>query len=175
MNPDQYRRIWEHWPPFSHLPPKEWDQSLILPEIIACLHPHESVWLPFYEDFTAHVLAYLGHEVYGMEDVPDKSTAVYFGTPTIVDGKALFPAQLKVEAHKIGTVGKWDKDTERNVVRAIVDEAERFDYRIIISGLGTGDISVEERLDDMGGGRVVCFKHFAGFTDHVLVRELRDG
>ena len=175
MSDEQYRRVWRHHPAFKDHPPTEAGQSLILPEILALLHEGESVWLPFFDAFTAAVLDDLGHKVYGMEGLPDEATALYFGTPTIVDDKPLFPALVSIsEQAAIGTVGKWDKQTERNVVRALIQDAEHFEYRIIISGLGTGDISVSERLHDMGGGKVVAYKDFGPFEDWVLARELRD-
>lgn len=175
MNDEQFRRVWKHTPAFSACPPAAGGQSLILPEILACLHDGESVWLPFHDNFTAAVLHDLGHKTYGMEGLPDNATALYFGTPTIMNDQPLFPAYVKTnEGNSVGTVGKWDKETERNVVRALIMDAEHFDYRIVISGLGTGDISVDERLADIGGGKVVAYKDFGLFEDWLIVRELRD-
>lgn len=175
MIDSQYRRVWRHHPAFTSHPPTDAGQSLILPEIIACLQDDEAVWLPFFDAFTVAVLEDLGHTIYGMEGLPDNATALYFGTPTIVDDKPLFPAQVSVtEGAAVGTVGKWDKETERNVVRALIQDAEHFDYRIIISGLGSGDISLSERIADMGGGKLVAYKNFGPFEDWLIVRELRD-
>jgi hypothetical protein len=38
--------------------------------------------------------------------------------------------------------------------------------------LGSGDISPEERIKDMGGGKIACFKDFGQFQDWVIVRDL---
>jgi hypothetical protein len=50
--------------------------------------------------------------------------------------------------------------------------AEELKYKKIISGLGSGDISPEERIEDMGGGRIVAYKDFGTFQDWVIMRKI---
>lgn len=99
-----------------------------------------------------------------------KCDGLYFGTPTIVEGKSLFP-----------TSEPWTKEKERKVVQALCFWAGTVNYRVIVSGLGSGDISLEERCYDQDGGRrrgvqgttMVAYKDFGEFRDWVLVRRLR--
>lgn len=143
-------------------------QEHILGEIIGATHPYRSVWVPFGGDTLIDRLSFLGFEVWGdptlegydAKVIPE-AEVVYFGTPTIVGGKALFPSSED-----------WTKEKEREVVRIIVERCAGRGYYRIISGLGSGDISLEERLNDMGGGKVVAVKYFDGFTDWVIVRNL---
>lgn len=92
---------------------------------------------------------------------------MYFGTPTIVNDKPLFLPE--------GLGQGWTKQTERETVRFLVSEAEESSTcRVIVSGLGSGDISPEERMSDMGkGSEIVAYKKFNGFEDWVIVRVLR--
>ena len=53
--------------------------------------------------------------------------------------------------------------------------SEKYDLKVMVTGLGSGDISVDERLEDMGGGTVVSYKHFGLFEDWVLCRTLNGG
>lgn len=144
---------------------------MLLHEITALLDNHDHVCLPFPSSGTlANHLDGMGYHVHLGEGrmspvIPSGCTALYFGTPTIVDNKALFPED--------GMGHPWTKEAERQCVRRMVNEAETNGYRRIISGLGSGDISPEERLEDMGpGARIVCVKYFDDFTDWVMVRDL---
>jgi len=94
---------------------------------------------------------------------------VYFGTPTLVGGRSLFP----VECPGPG-VDWWTATRERSVVRDLVGFAEASNFRRVVSGLGTGDVGLEERLSDMGDGAVVAsYKNFGAFEDWVLVRDVK--
>jgi len=143
-------------------------QELILNEIKALLDGYDVVWLPFPEGcvtLEGHLKAQ-GHKVIGntLHVYEPPIDAVYLGTPTIVGGKPLFP----------DTAGAiYTKKQERETVRRVVQLAEEAGARRIVTGLGSGDISVRERKRDMGrGSRVEVVKHFDVFTDWVLVRDL---
>lgn len=146
-------------------------QELLLPEIVALLPDHEVIWIPFAKACKTLIaeLAERGHIICTTpwSAIPQQHCdAVYFGTPTIVDNKALFPESAPIPA------SRWNKALERIVVRDLVFIAQDIGCQRIISGLGSGDISVEERLEDMGGGTVVTMKRFEDFTDWVLARDL---
>lgn len=150
-------------------------QALILGEVVASLHPAKTVWVPFRSQCGLLIakLTELGIEVYADEmspypaaemwAVPD-TDAVYFGTPTIVDDQPLFESRT----------GTWTKTSERATVTAIMARCHQAGIRRVVCGLGTGDINIGERLEDIGGNRgsVVCTKKFEGFTDYVLRRDL---
>lgn len=93
--------------------------------------------------------------------VPQDCDAIYFGTPTIVEGKSLFPQDRT-----------WTRLGERKVASALCYNAGK---RLVVSGLGSGDISLHDRGYDMGCNerpvRVVAYKHFGDFEDWVLVKE----
>jgi hypothetical protein len=89
--------------------------------------------------------------------------AIYFGTPTIVNNQPLFSDNVS---------DAWTKETERFFVRDLCKRVEAQRFKLIVSGLGSGDISPGERLEDMGGGKIVCYKDFGHFQDWVLMREL---
>jgi len=152
-------------------------QHLILSEILTLLYPFDRIWVPF----PAGCQALLNRlhagpwEVVlsGFIDVEKpKCDAIYFGTPTIVEGKPLFPE----------TAGRLlTKDLERAAVRNLcTDNATKATrVKLIVCGLGSGDISVEERLEDVGkGAEVITMKQFreresgSRFTDWVIAREL---
>lgn len=98
--------------------------------------------------------------------LPTMGEVVYMGTPTIVDDKPLFDVPMAYA---------WNKRTERIVVRQMVENARAMRYRRLITGLGSGDISVEERISDMGGSdvaQVVAYKRFSNFEDWVICRNL---
>lgn len=142
-------------------------QELILGEIMAALWPCESIWLPFPEhcDTLLDCLNLAGFDVHAGREISAKHSeiaAVYFGTPTIVNDEVLFPLGDE----------EWTKEKERETVCAICAQCEAAGFMRIVSGLGSGDISVEERLEDMGGGSVVAVKHFDDFTDWVLQRDI---
>jgi hypothetical protein len=142
-------------------------QELILPEIMAALAGVEVIWLPFYGDgVLADAIEEAGILVTSHRNDFDYTIdceidAVYFGTPTIVNDTALFPDSVQ---------GTWYKDRERKVVRTICGAAIDAGAKLILSGLGSGDISPEERLADMGGGKIICMKDFGDFKDWVLAR-----
>lgn len=145
-------------------------QELLLSEIMALLDECKRIWIPFYSSGTLiDCLIENGYcpvfdEHNHLLECPEQVDALYFGTPTIVDGKPLF--------YDPQTVG-WGKQKERKIARELVNAAIRGGCKRIITGLGTGDVSIEERLEDMGGGQVVCFKMFNQFSDWLLVRDLR--
>lgn len=145
-------------------------QELLLPEIMASLNGCDSVWIPFYSSGTlVDCLLKSERAVYfdtdtPLLDCPKQVDALYFGTPTIVDDKPLF--------YDPQTIG-WNKQKERETVRAFLQSATRNRCKRIIAGLGSGDISLEERLEDMDGGSVVCFKRFDSFSDWLIVKDLQ--
>lgn len=145
-------------------------QELIAVDIAACIPPEWGpchVVLPFASTPSlAGLLRGLGHQVtthsrHAYRTIPP-GDVLYFGTPTIVNGRALFPDPEQ-----------WSVDRERRIVRSLCSQATALRYRQIISGLGSGDISVDDRLADMGAGsRVVAHKVFECFEDWVLERRL---
>lgn len=142
-------------------------QELLLHEIAACMEPGWVVWLPFLSSGTlARHLRGMGHPVrVGLEMNLTGVDVMYFGTPTIVNDGPLFPEDA-------GGIA-WTKSLERSRVRGLVKRAADAGVRMIISGLGSGDISPEERCADMGPGAVVvAIKHFDDFTDWVFRRNL---
>lgn len=150
-------------------------QELILYEIIGALWEYKIIWVPFRSSGTLiDKLVNLGRFQITIgfplfrEDYSYPIDAVYFGTPTIVNDKLLFACPESWWAPEF----PWTKNNERQFVKDLCDNMELIGCRRIVSGLGSGDISVEERLEDMGGGRVVCFKDFGEFQDWVLVRDL---
>lgn len=138
-------------------------QELIYAEIAAALLGSTRIWFPF---ATSPKLLMALPEIKAVAvrtelvlGWPRGADAVYFGTPTIVDGRPLFPV-----------AGKWDKARERESASVICRLAELNSARVVC-GLGSGDVSLEERLEDMGeGARVICYKDFGEFQDWVLVR-----
>ena len=142
-------------------------QELILHEICALLGSYPTVWLPFPKACVtlADTLKEQGHNLaLGRRIRKDTDIdAVYFGTPTIVGGKQLFPGTAR---------DIKDKLTERTVVRSLVKRATMMGAKRIVTGLGSGDISVRERQADMKGAQVVVEKRFDEFTDWVIVRDL---
>lgn len=150
-------------------------QALIVNEIIAALSGCSYIWLPFRSDgMLEQRLTLAGFQTHCTEDfdkegsfvpLPEGIDGVYFGTPTIVKDKVLF--------RRVRDADWWTKERERMTARAIAWRAEQMRFKRIISGLGSGDISVPERLADMGPrSDVICFKRFADFDDYVLARRL---
>lgn len=143
-------------------------QELILFEIIASCHGFNDIYLPFYSSGT--LFKYLlkngfaplsDHRTspFDFSSIP-KGEVLYFGTPTIVDDQPLFN---DTENSK-----NWNKFNERKFVTWLCASAKRKGYKKIISGLGSGDISVQERIQDMGGGRIICYKKFDDFEDWII-------
>ncbi len=141
-------------------------QWLILADIMACLKGCTSIYLPLSCPAVEKACELQGIEINSFGKQAD---AVYWGTPTIVDNKVLFPECLDIPE----LADTWNKKNERSLSRFLADVAKSFDMKVIVSGLGTGDISVEERLEDMGGGEIVSYKKFGDFEDWVLMRRLR--
>jgi hypothetical protein len=146
-------------------------QELIFPEILACLEPGESIYVPFDRSgFLTRKLQEARFEVKSPREVIipryphvlPRADSIYFGTPTIVNGRPLFD----IDSYE------WNKTSERGWVRRICRMAEELKYKKIISGLGSGDISPEERIEDMGGGRIVAYKDFGTFQDWVIMRKI---
>lgn len=149
----------------------------LLPEIIGAFTYVCGVWLPFTESwclasYLTSEISYAEYDIAeGVNSIPTGPQGVYLGTPTIVDGKALFLSPSYAGGRSIRA---WDAETERHVMRTICDAVAHRGYKRIVTGLGSGDISVEERKEDMGeGAKVVAFKDFGDFQDWVLVREIR--
>lgn len=140
-------------------------QELILAEVLALLAPYHTIWLPFPEGCITLMgrLREAGHKV--VSDVSDDPIdAMYLGTPTIVDGKPLFPE----------TAGRvMTKEAERALVKSLQATATLRGAKRIVTGLGSGDISLGERVEDMGGGRMVVEKRFDEFIDWVIVRDIK--
>mgnify|MGYP003627494150 CR=1 FL=1 len=153
--------------------------ELIMPEIVAILRARAScVYLPFPQ--TGALAKALGGQAirtvvgsdclidpyrkdFEMPKEAEQCDAVYFGTPTIVDGQCLFTKE---------TFYDWDAEVEMQYVRQLVAACEANRYTTIVSGLGSGDITVEQRVAAMGGGDVVAYKHFGQFEDWVIARFL---
>ncbi len=137
-------------------------QELILLEVYACLE--WPVYFPLPE-LCDTLLAFVqaGSSQHVTDDI-SKAASVYMGTPTIVSGRPLFPH---------GASADWSKADERAFVRGVVKSAEATSRcKRIVTGLGTGDVLPHERIEDMGGGSVVCSKSFGDFGDFVIVRDL---
>ncbi len=156
-------------------------QQLIMSEVLALLYPFRRIWIPFPEGCAA-----LLNRLYRMKPwvvvrtgshpgrLPPLCDAVYFGTPTIVNGTPLFPETA-------GCI--TSKSLERRTVRDLCTDSmvKRTGLQRIVCGLGTGDISVEERLEDVGpGSKVVVEKNFYDptpgqeehFTDWIIARRI---
>lgn len=140
-------------------------QSLILADIIACLQDCRTIHIPFNCPALEEELPHHGIEIVTAGDQYD---AVYWGTPTIVDDDVLFPDCLSDPSEAT----KWNKEVERLTSRMLTRFAMEKGAKRLISGLGTGDISVAERVEDMMGGQVVSWKRFGDFEDWVIVRNL---
>ncbi len=151
---------------------KKGGQELILFEICAEILPvvRKGVWVPFISSGTLtsflrkkniHV-----NNTFSVEKAPLDCDVLYFGTPTIVNDAVLFP-----EDNSVTTI-KWNKVNERKTASILSLLAQEQQYTLIVSGLGSGDISVEERIADMGGGKIVAYKDFNVFQDWVISRRL---
>lgn len=164
MDADQWREFMA-----DHLGNGDQDgPTLLLPEIMALIG-RKRLWLPFE---ASNIIA---SQMLGMDvvlsrlitgDQPIQAVAgveidaVYFGVPTIVNNKALFFAY------------GWNVERARDAARRVTACAQSMGAKLIVSGLGSGDIGVYDRLQDMGGGHVVAYKNFGDFEDWVLARWL---
>lgn len=150
--------------------------DLLLPEIMGLLEGYFPVWVPFRESRiiaqavwpdTANSI----HVTFGdfKKLVLPEIKSVYFGTPTIVNDEPLFPPE-----DPCPTAEAWCKDTERFTVREIVAFVEEWtECKRIVSGLGSGDITMAERVFDMGENTVMAaMKHYTDFTNTLFVRDL---
>lgn len=145
-------------------------QELILGEVVGALLARpspEKIWLPFPAYALMAALTSFGIEIV-TGDEPLNFDAVYFGTPTIVNDRRLFQGPAAPDA----PAGGWTKQSERETVQAIVAWAAKRNAKRIVSGLGSGDITLDERLQDMGGGTLAAYKDFGNFEDWVLRRDM---
>jgi len=143
------------------------DQCLILPDIAACFKDCEIVCLPYPCPVLAEHLVEAGKAIRPGE-ISAGADGVYWGTPTVVNNQALFEGCLQ----HTEDVEMWTKEFERTTSKRWAEAAQAFGFKTIVTGLGTGDISCAERLQDMGGGHVVSHKMFDEFEDWVLMRRL---
>lgn len=156
-------------------------QELIAHEIAGCFARCLGVALPYcsaslaMDDALASALSRLGLTVRIGSDarpkggqLPSECDGLYLGTPTIVDDAPLFGPP---DAPPLSGT-HWTKQAERRTVRGYCAAAREAGYRIIVTGLGSGEVTLEERVADMGDGTVVAaYKHFGHFEDWVLVWE----
>jgi hypothetical protein len=171
MDPDFYRTTLDLAP----LSGKMGGPELLIPEILSLFHGRCSrVYLPFPQTGTlAHELekqgigVHVGHDhilqPHESAPLPRDCDGIYFGTPTIVDNAPLWKDEVPYS---------WTADQERSYVRSITQRSEDIGVSLIVSGLGLGDITLEERITDMGGAFLVCYKAFEGFADWLLAKEL---
>lgn len=148
------------------------DQSLLWPEILAAVHPYRRFAIP---TRTTAILAHMAlhHQVYiAHYDLSGKeldqylpgADVIYAGTPTIVDDRPLF--------YESWMGDYWTKGFERQRVRELAKLAERHGYKRLITGLGSGDISPDERIIDMGPGtEMIAYKRFEDWEDWLFVRQ----
>ena len=141
-------------------------QELILSEIVGCLNDCKTIWLPYGGLALSNVLNHLGYITICRPYLHDDEVidALYFGTPTIVNDTLLFPGQFN---------GGWTKEIERTVAKLLCNRAIRHGCHCIVSGLGSGDITTNERMQDIRASsglipHVVAVKHFIGFDDTVI-------
>lgn len=140
-------------------------QELILADIMACLDDCNSIYVPYNCPSLEEQCAQQGIVLVAEDENFD---AIYWGTPTIVQDKVLFPECL----HDPSEASGWNVAVERYSSVTLTRLAEKRLAKRIITGLGSGDITPHMRLHDMGGGRIVSYKHFGHFEDWVIVRDL---
>jgi len=141
-------------------------QELILADILACLSDCRSIHIPYNCPSLEEQCAVHGIRIVTSAEGFD---AVYWGTPTIVDDKVLFPKCLPDPEY----ASRWNLAVERAHSKALTQLAEKRNAKVIVTGLGTGDVSVADRIIDMGGGSVVSYKNFGEFEDWVIMRRLK--
>ncbi len=164
MNQGLYVKSWGYLDTWDD---ESGDQTLIMADIAACLYAAWKIYFPYpCERLAEHLEILHGKEIV---DAITDAEGVYWGTPTIVDNRPLFEKSLR----QGDSVDLWTKENERAYSRVWAKAAEMIPtMRVIVTGLGSGDITVKERLEDMGGGHVVSHKIFHGFEDWVLMRTL---
>jgi hypothetical protein len=140
-------------------------QELILADIMACLDGCRSIYIPYNCPSLEEACGEQGMHIAAEDENFD---AVYWGTPTIVQDKVLFPECLADPSHASG----WNYSVERSCSQQLTKIAEFRTAKRIITGLGTGDVTVADRQSDMGGGEVVSYKNFGAFEDWIIVRDL---
>lgn len=140
-------------------------QELILADIMACLDSCRTICIPYNCPSLEEACGEQGIRLVATDEDFD---AVYWGTPTIVDDKVLFPECL----HEPSSASGWSYSVERRCSQQLTKIAEFRNAKVIVTGLGTGDVSVADRLSDMGGGEIVSYKNFGLFEDWVLMRVL---
>jgi len=137
---------------------------LLLPELSALLLGLR-VWIPFRASRQLADARWIGCGIAvvtrdQLEGPGCAIDAVYFGVPTIVDDRAFF-----------GAPG-WNVRRARNAARIITENAIRAGAKLIVSGLGSGDIAPDQRIEDMGGGDIIVHKRFDLFEDWIIARWL---
>jgi hypothetical protein len=145
------------------------EQQLLWPDIIAAIGYVKSLYLPFplyceHVEIAAREFLYIEPTriFTGARDEIPEAEAIYIATPVIVDNKSLFDEHWPLT-----------KDQERKIIQSYCEKARAAGYRRIVTSLGMGDVSIAERLNDMGpGAKVVAFKEFEGFTDTVFQVEI---
>jgi hypothetical protein len=139
-------------------------QELLVAEIVGALDGYDRVALPFGHspggDTLLKALVAEGHRVL-LSERPIYGDGAYFGTPTLLDGRPLFP----------GWDASWTKERERQWVLDFVAACRVAGIQRIVAGLGSGDVTPAERLADLGGGTMIGFKQFRGFADYLFVRD----
>lgn len=143
-------------------------QELIMPEIISLLLHHEtkSLWLPYSLGLLAREARSHGIAVNESRKNPAAFDALYFGTPTILYGRKLFDESAE---------GEWNVQTEYAEARSLCMIADAMrSCTLIVSGLGTGDVSSHDRrramrLEGWSAPRLVCWKDFGEFEDSLFI------
>lgn len=164
--------------------------ELLIPELVGLLGPMDKVVMPFKASYALRIALlctwpkkiiylalrdFLSDNCSGILPKAEGKTALYFGTPTIVNNKPLFPDDLVEPKY-------WNRKTEHDAVKQLCIEAAVQGYKLIVSGLGSGDISPSKRMSNMGLGEVhrvsvVTHKVFADdegkrFDDWIIVKDL---
>lgn len=148
--------------------PDSGDQCLILADIVACFKDCNVIVLPYPCPMLSAWLVDSGKIVLqGL--ITEDCDAAYWGTPTVVNDKALFKDSVAVNEE----VDVWTKEHERACTRMYTAACVDNGLSVIVTGLGSGDISPKERIEDMGGGHVVSHKFFGEFEDWVIMRRLK--
>lgn len=150
---------------FPDLDPKApGGQELIALEIVAALKRRgvTKLYMPYQVGAFPRFAKSCGIDLVSVLD----AEATYLGTPTIVNNKKLFANSAE---------GEWTVSKERATMRRICKAAaEQPNMRVIITGLGSGDILPLDRKADMnqaGWTPPICYctKMFDSFTDWLFI------